>query len=354
MSSLRVWKYAYISSKIHGMLPFMLTKEDFDALVEKSLNEVYSSLEHTPYREVVSAIPLERFESAVFERLLMEHFLRIYKDVKKDSPKDVSMLLDAMLKKFEVENLRTILRAKIAGLSVEETMSYIIPVGKLNEEFCKSLLEKSGNVKDVVKFLGRTDYGPTLERGLKDFEKTGLLISLETALDQYVFGLLWKRADKISGADREIAKKIIGTEIDVINMKLILRSKTLDIKADQARKFILPMFFQLTEEGVNKGIEAKGIESAVKALMVKPYKNLLSAVLAEYEASNSLSAVEQVFDKFLLKNIRDVLKYPSPFHIGVVLGFLNVKWIEVKNLRAIVKGKEDNMPAEVIKKKLLI
>jgi len=351
---IRLWKYAYISPKIHGIMSFMLTEDDFNALVKKSLDEIYSFLEHTPYREVISAVPLERFESIAFERLLVEHFLKTYEYIKEDSPKDVRMLLDVMLKKFEVENLKTILRAKIAGLSVEETMSYIVPVGELDEEFCKSLLERSESVKDVVKLLVKTDYGPILEKGLEDFEETGLPISLETALDQYIFGLLWKGAGEINRADREIAKRVVGTEIDVINMKLILRSKTLDIKADQTRKLILSIFFQLTEESVKRGIEAEDVEDAVKALMVKPYRNLLSTVLAEYEASKSLSAVEQVFDKFLLKNIRDILKYPSPFHVGVVLGFLNVKWAEVKNLRAIIKGKEDNMPEEVIKKKLLI
>ncbi len=351
--SLGIWKYSYIGPKIHGMITFMLTKDNFDELVKKNLNEVYSFLEHTPYQEVISAVPIEHFDSATFEKFLVDHFLTTFDNIKRNSPKEVGSLLDAMLNKFEVENLRIILRAKIAGLNVDETMSYIIPVREFSEEFCKSLLEKSENVEDIVHLLMRTDYGPALAKGLKDFEETGLSISLETALDQYVYESLWKEADKIGDADRKIAKKIIGTEIDFANMKLILRCKTLHIEADQTRKLILPIFFQLTEESINKSIEAEDVESALNLFMLRSYKNILSVVLAQYKDSNLLSEVEQIFDEFLLKNNRDILKHPFPFDVGVVMSFLNVKWIEVKNLRAIVKGKEDNVPEEAVQKKLL-
>jgi vacuolar-type H+-ATPase subunit C/Vma6 len=49
-----------------------------------------------------------------------------------------------------------------------------------------------------------------------------------------------------------------------------------------------------------------------------------------------------------------VKRYTPYFNIGLVLSFLNTKRVEVKNLRAIVRGAEDRVPPERITELLIL
>jgi vacuolar-type H+-ATPase subunit C/Vma6 len=62
-----------------------------------------------------------------------------------------------------------------------------------------------------------------------------------------------------------------------------------------------------------------------------------------------------VLDRGSLKTSLRMLKRYTPFfNIGLILAFLNLKWSEVRNLRAIVRGVEDKIPPDKIRKLLIL
>jgi vacuolar-type H+-ATPase subunit C/Vma6 len=82
----------------------------------------------------------------------------------------------------------------------------------------------------------------------------------------------------------------------------------------------------------------------------RDYQHMLSDIQREYGAAHSLSSLELTLDRSLLKaNLRMLKRYTSFFNIGLILAFINLKWFEVRNLRAIVKGLEEGIPANEIK-----
>lgn len=355
MGHFRLWKYAYITSKVRGMRSHLLT-EDFRAFVESSgLDETRHILEATVYRDELSAVPTESLTSIALEKALVGNFLKTFNGIWKYSSEDIKTLLEGIQRKFEVENIKAILRAKIAELSVEDVIQYLIPIRSLDEIRCRELLEKTETVEDVIGLLRDAGYRQALEGALEDYREIGFLIPLESALDNYVIGELWKNVHKLKGLDVKVAEELLGTEIDILNMKVILRSKALAIGEDYIRRFLLPVFYALTNENIAMSIKADGVENAIHELEVKYYEKTLAEALKAYRASNSVFPVELVLDRLLLKTNQAIsVKHPSPFHIGVLLAFLNLKWFEVKNLRSIVVGKENKVPSEKIWESLVI
>ena len=59
-----------------------------------------------------------------------------------------------------------------------------------------------------------------------------------------------------------------------------------------------------------------------------------------------------VDDYFIRENTRVFLSYP--FHIGTVLAFLNLYLAEIQNLKAVLIGKVENVPANKIRENLTI
>jgi V/A-type H+-transporting ATPase subunit C len=265
--------------------------------------------------------------------------------------------------KFEANNVKAILRAKEAELSVDEAMKYIVPVGRLDEARCRKILENSKSVSDVVELLSELEYGPVLKEALRGHKETRLLLPLAVALDKYVYGKIWRAAGKLRGLDNKIAKTVIGIEIDAINIKVILRCRAMEINKDQIRRYIIPVSEVFGEKELEDAIRAADMKSSIESLlesaklaMARDYRYVLTDLLREYnEASQSLSQLEMVLDRGLLKtSLRMLKRYTIFFNIGLILAFLNLKWFEVKNLRAIIRGVEDKIPPDKIRKLLVL
>jgi len=338
------------------MKSYLLKESDLNVLLEcEDLEGVSRILENTPYRDEIAVVPIEMVTSLDLEKAFTKNFLKTFGEIWEHSSEDLKIILDDILRKFEVENVKAILHAKMAELDVDEALRFIIPIRHYDEIACKNLLEKTRTVEDVVKLMAETEYGQVLQGALKTYKETGLLMPLESALDDYVVRKLWQDVHELKGVDIRVAKEILGTEIDMLNIKIILRCKALEMDEDFIRRLVLPIHYALTKEDLESGIMAIDVEDAISTLMVKGYKKWMAEALREYRASKSALAVEIVLDKLLLKTNQAIfIKYPSPFHIGVILAFLNLKWFELKNLRAIVTGKENKVPSEKIKNVLIV
>jgi len=351
-----------MSPKVIATKLALIKPDDMTDLVGRSLNYTYSMLTKTPYHPELTAIPAEKINSLSLETAFLKNFIGTCTKIIEWSPKGIRFLLSVVLKKLEVDNIKTLLRAKVADISVDEAIEYITPVGRMDEAMCRKILGKSSNVNDVVELLLNLEYGLVLMDVLREYEKTGVLFLLEFALDRYVYGELWRAAEKLKGLDKKIAKTVIGIEIASVNIKVILRCKAMGFSEDTIRRYLIPISGVFDGKELEEAIKVTDIEAVIKKLpgisklsLTRDYQYMLTDIQREYEASRSLPRLETALDKSLLKtNLRMLKRYTPFFNIGLVLAFLNLKWFEVRNLRAIVKGIENGVPSSKIKKLLIL
>ena len=98
-----------------------------------------------------------------------------------DNSKDVFKFL---LKKWDIRNIKSIIIAKEAGLDIDETLNLIVPFGALTDKI-DGLIEAE-NVTEVLNGLEGTEYPKILEDAISLYNETGLLLPLESALDNYL------------------------------------------------------------------------------------------------------------------------------------------------------------------------
>ena len=356
------WKYKRIMPRAIIAKLKLIKPEDIVDLVGRSLDYICSKLMETTYKVEISAIPAGQLNSISLENAFLKNFIKIYEEIIAYSPKDIRLLLSTVLMKFEADNVKAILRAKEAEMNVDEAMKYITSVGRLDEVRCRKILENSKSVKGVVELLLDLEYGFVLKRALGEYEKTGLFLPLETALDKYVYGKIWEASEKLKGLDKKIARTILGVEIESINVRVILRCKAMEIGENLIRHYLIPVSEVFGDKELEDAIKAANLKSSIESLLTTArlalavdYWRMLSDFLKEYETSHSLSRLEIVLDRGLLKtSLRMLKKYTHFFNIGLILALLNLKWFEVKNLRAIVKGAEGKIPMDRTKKLLIL
>lgn len=361
---MRAWKYKRVMPEvIVAKLRLLEPRDILDFLLAgRTLQSICSTLTETPYQEEISEIPAKQLNSISMENAFLRNFIRTCKEIMGHSPKNVRSLLSAVLMKFEANNVKSILRTKRAKISVDEAMRYITPVGRLDEARCRKILESSESVNDVVELMSDMEYGSVLKEALGDYKETRVLLPFEVVLDKYVYGKIWRAAGKLRGLDKKIARTVLGVEIDSINVRVILRYKAMGISEDQIRHHLIPVSEVFSEQELEKAITAIDINSslesflaAAKLALARDYQYILTDLLKEYETSHSLSGLEIVLERGLLKtSLRMLKRYTPYFNIGLILAFLNLKWIEVRNLRAIVKGVEAKISPAKIKKLLVL
>ena len=94
------WKYKRIMPKITVDKLNLMEPKQVAGLVGMSIQQLYSVLENTPYKEIISQVKGNEFNFLSLEKALTMNFLSTYEHIRKLSPKDVSLLLSALLIKF--------------------------------------------------------------------------------------------------------------------------------------------------------------------------------------------------------------------------------------------------------------
>jgi len=357
-----VWKYRRLTPKVLVSKLRLIDQNDTVDLADKDLDHVYSLLAKTAYQQEISEIPPQQVSSISLEDAVLRNFIRTVDEIARYSPKNVSEFLTTSLKKFEASNIKTILRSKSAGVSIDDALRNIIPAGELDHAKCKEILEKSQSVRDIVKHLSHTTYGLVLEQVLEEYEKTELLLQLEVAVDRCVYGQIWKAVRKLKGLDGRIARTILGLEVDSINIRTILRCKQMALSQDQMIQFLIPVsdVFRRREleeaaKAADAGATLDRLLATARVNLARDYQHLLIELTKDYESRRSIPHLEMVLDRGLLRTSLRMLKRYTPFfNIGLVLAFLNLKWFELRNLRTIIAGVERGMPRSKVKELLIL
>ena len=354
------WKYKRIMPKITVAKLKLMEPKEIANLVGMSLPHIYSILEKTPYKAEISEVNAKGLSSISLEDALLQNFIKTCEELMELSPKRIRLLLSTFLMKFEADCVKAILRAKQAELDVDEAMKYIMPVGRLDEARCRKTLEISENVADVVEFLSDMEYGSVLEKAFSVYEEDKIFYLLEVAIDRHVYSKIWRAIGKLGGLDKKIAKTVIGLEIDSANVKTILRCKAMGISEDQIRRYLIPVSKVFSEKELEEAMRGLDIQSFINSLvssarrsMARDYQYIFTEIQQLHVTS--LTTLETILDRGLVETSLRMLKRYTPFfNIGLILAFLNLKWFEVRNLRAIMKGSEAGIPADRVKKLLIL
>ena len=358
-----VSKYAYVYARIRARMSELMDERRLRELVDTRSEDFLSSLMDTTaaYKDKLTKAALVGVEARKIEITLKEDLIDQYLMVIKSTGGAIQDVLVEFLRRLEVKNLKAVIRAKAAevheigtGTSTAEAPMFF-PV----EDFFKrriSRLTEADSIENVIK-QSENPYKRVLEEALPEYEKSKRVLVLEDALDEEISGAIREKVERLSRADKEIARKIVGTEFDLTNIMILLRCKSEGIAEEEIRKYLLPdgfsFDFNLDAGAMNDPISAENVSSAVQLMPASAYKEVLTEALSYYEAEKSLVPLENALSRYFLVTIKNTLR-GYPINIGTIIGFLYLKEIEIRNLCTIAVCKENEVPAEETMKMVMV
>lgn len=343
--------YVYCSATISALEARLLPEARLMEFADSPrVVNILASLDDTDYRTYLADIPrVEDIDVVAVERALKANLSARYRELLKILPKERKATIGRVVQRVDLWNLKVILAAIHNKVPREKRLEGTVPSLTFPRERLE-LLASAENFKELLEYFRGTEYFDVLAAALEDYEKLGLIAVL-SALDKHYYTALWK--DVLSKkVQRLILKVMLGYEIDVINLKLILRLKKEGVSPDEITKHLILPSHELSEGVLREMIAADDIPSTIRAISRTTYGSVLLEALPQFETTGSLFPFEKALDEGLLK----ICKWASVmrlFSIAPVIAHIHLKWTEVRNLRAIIRLKVDKVEPEKIKETLV-
>jgi V/A-type H+-transporting ATPase subunit C len=336
----------YVNARVRGMRSRLFDRKMYETLLHKpDIDTFIAELEKTPYKEDIEKASVRADGIHNVEEALRFNLARIYRlilDMAHDEPFEPHIRV--ILNRWDVQNIKTILRGKNVHVPAEEVLECLIPAGELDDVTLVEMV-KQPDIKAVIDLLAtwKYPYARVLTQHFSRYAKRRNLAVLEYALDKYYYEYA---LDAIRGRNYndQLVRDILSTEIDTINLKTIFRLIRDKIGVEEGKNAFIPGGKIIEIETLLQLLASQNCRKVLDYLEGTPYDFLPEHHPISTNGVN-VSVLEKDLDRFLIgKGIR--LFRGDPLSIAVVIGYIWAKDTEVKNIRIIARGKSAYLPEE--------
>jgi V/A-type H+/Na+-transporting ATPase subunit C len=345
--------YEYVNARIRGMKSRLLERKELEALGAKlDLNSVIDELENTPYRQDLEDASVKYSRLAAVEEALRTNlsktFRLIFSFVKDE---DAETLISIFLNKWDVQNIKTILRGKNIHEVPAEIAESLAPAGALSDATLTELI-KQPDVKAVIDLLATwgIEYSRPLTQHFKEFSETRDLVVLEYALDKFYYD---HALDAVAGDsyDEGIIRGIVRREIDVTNIKNVLRIIRDKVELKDPEYYFIPGGKELNVDKLSALSQIRTIDGVIKQLAGTSY-DFLARLPDQYVTAEKISPFEKELDKYVLQKSLSLFS-GDPLSLALVIAYLCAKFNEITNIRIIAMCKTEYVPEKELMEELV-
>jgi len=330
---LEIYPYLITNSKVRARKGKLFDEKQFTEILEADdINDIINYLRGFPEY-------LEHLENYSVEKSLDIKLAQTYVLLSKIVPDDIGKAFAVLAKKPDIDNIKSLLAAKEANLTKDETLNLLIPVGK-SYDLLEQLVD-ANTVEDIVARLDGTEYGPVLEGSLSQYEEKEMILPLEFALDKYYMERLLLASHVPDDENKNILHSYVGSKVDITNLKLLVRGKADGLDYEDISPYLVKNGYQIKEWKLKDLMEAESITTLINGLEGTDYYSTLNESIAIFNESGSVSVFENALDEYLIDYAND-LSLKKPLGIGPIIGYLNEKEKEIKNLKIVVRAKRED------------
>ncbi|MFQ5899980.1 MAG: V-type ATP synthase subunit C [Thermodesulfobacteriota bacterium] len=326
-------RYAYPIGVVRSLEAGLLSMEQIETLlVSRDLDGVLKILGETEYSQYLANINNGDYETALLVGLkkLLQLLSRLSLD---------QSLTDLFLLKYDLLNLKIILKARLTGEGKSRLQSLSSDLGKMPvERLKKAIFEES--YSDLPPLLK----GAALE-AVSAFERDKDPQVIDIVLDRKFYPLLTVRTVE-SGTP--FLKKYFEMVIDLININTLIRIKWRGDRPEVLQKALLD------NGSLPKGHYSTLLDSPWDAIppkfFVTPYEGIVEHGIAHLTNYNSFDKFESLRDSLLTAYLKRARLFT--FGIEPLVAYFLIKEKEIETVRMIITAKLNNLPVEGIRERL--
>lgn len=352
----RALKYGYANSRVKAMKGLLIDQSSLDEMIRvKSIEGMIELFQRTSYKGDFLA-EAGTTGSETVEIASARNFSKTVGKIVKFTPKSDCPAVNALLRKWEILNIKTIIHAKEQGMSYREVKPYLFNIGGLSDSDVERLMKAEGD--ELFNELKKTELGKEMlsvstanfSKHMRDTFNNALknmntFLQAESIIDAYAYLFMDKGLSQVGGKEIESIRRIMKKEIDAKNILIVERLKKYNFGKDEIKKYLIkggtlrPSFVDKLIDAPDRQLTISLIKSRFRKLEVKEDPKLVDLEIALEKA---------------LAAEKTAIFHRSILSIGVVLGFILLKETEMHNVRKVAKAKEFNIPEQEVRDMLVV
>lgn len=340
----------YVIARVRARRAKLLDEEDYRKLLRMGPSGIARFLEEHEYKAEINALGARHSGVDLIEYTLNRNIAKHFSDLLDWAGGRLHDRITAYLRKYDVWNIKTILRGLYTGSPPDEIETDLIRAGELDDATIDQLLEAE-TIPAAVEVLTGTIYHDALEETLPEYQDAGVLVPLENALDRVFYEhILDIRSGLFESEPLKLYREYLQAEIDFRNIRNALRLARSGADMDPTAYFIDGgTLFDATT--LRQLIE--NTDELVEHIQASKYGSELRGALDRLETADSLIQFEHALDAALL-SYADRLSSRYPVSITAVMSYILAKEREVENIRAIARGREVGLSEDKIRDELVV
>jgi len=341
--------YIYVCTRMRVRKSKLLPREEYMRMLNMGLAEITRFVGESQYKKEVDELATSFGGIDLIEIALSWNLAKEYQNIQKITPGTLKDLTRAYLRRWDIQNVLTILRGKLHGEKKGRIKEVLIPAGELDRVFLDRLLEEPTPERVIEGLKGKSVY-PLLSRAMEGGVKEDLLPRVENDLyKQFYADLITYATSGVKGGRQFL--EYITLDIDITNIRTMFRFRA-ESPGEDISGVIIPGG-TIPPPAINRLFQIKDrnefIDSLVPYIRIRPLRELLETLREE----RSLREIEIDLIKVQLEEMETMAKL-NPFSIHPILAYLEMKKYEIFNLRALARGKESGLTPERIRGYLVV
>ena len=344
----RKGNYAYTVARVKAKKSLLLGEEDYNKMLQMSVPEISRYISESGYQKEMADLA-GRFEGVdLVETATYTSMAKVFSSILAASQGELETMVAAYLEKWDIWNLKVILRGKSYGLDADAIREDLVPAGSLGAESLEKLVALD-SIEDIISNYAKM-VSMNGQEVLDMYKVSQNLGSVEDYVDKYHYQRLLASIDPSSRPTR-MFQDFVRKEIDVKNLETILKLKAEGIYGEEVLHYVIPGGKQIDRKFATQLANAETIAAAASDLSQLEFYDVIKDLV---EADNvNLSNVVTEMKKYEIAQAKK-FSHLYPLSVVPILDYMIHKEVEASNIRTIARGVESGLSKETIKGLLVI
>ncbi len=343
--------YAYVSARVKAKKSLLISKDSYPKLMLMDLNEIGRFLGETQYKVEMTELATKYEGVNLIELGTSKNLARVFTDILRYSKGKLREMLERYLMRWDIWNIKTILRGKYYDASEEDIREDIVAAGKFDEVHINELISL-GSVEEVLKALKKEERLTIPDSILARYQESKTLAPIEDYLDKLYYEKVLACIKCRCRAER-LFKQLLHKEVDVTNLMTLMKLKKEGLSTERPELYFIEDGEELDVRTLVELSKAESMDQLVSELVKYSFYADIKDSLEELKQTGSLSPVSLAMQRHLLKH-SEKFSHIYPLSILPIMDFMLRKKQEVDNIRIIARCKESNLGPDQIKKLLVM
>ena len=335
--------YIYVCTRMRVRKAKLIPREEYQRMLNMGLSEITRIIGETEYKQEIDELGTTFKGIDLIEVALSWNLAKEYQKIQEITPGNLKQFTQAYLRRWDIQNVLTILRGRMQGAKTGKIKEILVPAGSLDTQSLDRLLGEENPERVIEALKGHRMY-PVLAREYPYAKESGSFSRMENELFKQFYAEIIAEAESgIKGGNQFL--DFIRLDIDVKNLKTLFRLRA-DAFDQDAREMHIPGgALSATDFSNLNTIKNQG--EFIDMLKGLYRQKALLSLLDEIREEKTIRDAETRLTRVQLEQMEKMSKR-NPISIHPILVYLEKKKYEVFNLRALARGKESKLPPEKI------